>query len=112
MRKRLRKKLRKGEFKELGFETNIYLREGTTEDEFYSFWDDLVEFVEARNLGFGGGGGPVHLEYVIGVLHGRGSVTLEQREELLEWLRAREEVVKVEGSQLFDLYYPPKTVPY
>ena len=112
MRKRLRKKLRKGEFKELGFEVVVDLREDMTDKASDLLWEDMVDFVEARNLGFGGVSGNERLEYSISVLHGRGSVTPEQREEVLAWLEARDEVTEVRGSQLFDVYHPPKTVPY
>ncbi len=109
--KRLRKKLHRGEFRELGFEVRIILEGGVSEERFDIFLDYLIGFVEAHNLGIGGGGDAERVEYVVGVLEGRGSVTPEQREALLAWLAAREEVRQVEGSQLFDLHYPPKTIP-
>ena len=57
MRKRLRKKLRFGEFRELGFTLGFHLQADWQEDRrdrfIYSFLDDCVE---PQGLGFLGGG--------------------------------------------------------
>ena len=57
MNKRLRKKKRVGEFKEFGFELLGDLRRGISDDDINAFVDRLIVVVEARKLGFGGGGG-------------------------------------------------------
>lgn len=57
MNKRLRKKKRVGEFTELGFELLGYIRPGISNDDIDAFVDRLIVVVEARRLGFGGGGG-------------------------------------------------------
>lgn len=110
MRKRLRKKLRRGEFAELGFEVAIQLHEELDEPSFNRFLDDLIDLVERYNLGIGGGGGPKRVSYIVGVLRGRGSVAPEQRDAVLEWLEGRGEVERVEASDLFDLWYPPRHI--
>ncbi|WP_080682026.1 50S ribosome-binding protein YggL [Sorangium cellulosum] len=57
MNKRLHKKKRVGEFKELGFELLGDLRAGISNDDIDAFVDRLVVVAEARKLCFGGGGG-------------------------------------------------------
>jgi uncharacterized protein YggL (DUF469 family) len=52
--KRLRKKHYKGEFRQLGYELRISLKDGLTERRFDAFLNDLIDFVEAHNLGSGG----------------------------------------------------------
>jgi len=57
MRKRLRKKLRLGEFQELGFEVQFRLPENFNEAELDTFMDTFViEAVEQNSLICGGGG--------------------------------------------------------
>jgi uncharacterized protein YggL (DUF469 family) len=56
MKRRLRKKKHLGEFQELGFELHIYLSPSVTTDEVDALWDRLIELIESRRLGFGGGG--------------------------------------------------------
>jgi uncharacterized protein len=57
VKRRLRKKKRIGEFKELGFEVFAYLRDGLSPHEFDAFLDRWIDAVEGRRLAFGGGGG-------------------------------------------------------
>ena len=42
MKKRLRKKLHKGEFKEIGFPINCAFKEGLDEADFDKFIDDFI----------------------------------------------------------------------
>jgi uncharacterized protein YggL (DUF469 family) len=66
--KRLRKKKRVGEFKELGFELLGYLRPGISDGDIDAFVDRLIVVVEARKLGFGGGGRRRHRSHEVGML--------------------------------------------
>lgn len=52
MKKRLRKKKRVGEFRELGFSFELDL-ELTSQDDLDAFVDSMITFAEARNLGIG-----------------------------------------------------------
>lgn len=54
MKRRLRKKKRLGEFRELGFEIRCELG-ASTFDERDAMLDRWIAFVESRGLGFGGG---------------------------------------------------------
>lgn len=101
--RRLRKKLHIGEFQELGFEFDVQFKREPTPDEAESFVDALLaEAIESRNLAFGGwaqGG------YVARA--GRGSVTEQERDAVLDWLRSRPEVREVRASGLKDVWYGP-----
>jgi hypothetical protein len=99
--RRLRKKLRLGEFQELGFSVDITLRRQLTTDESDAFLDALVlDLIEPRSLAYGGGsnGGFV-------VHERRGSATEADREAVVAWLRARKEVEEVEAGALVDVWY-------
>jgi uncharacterized protein len=107
MRKRLRKKLRKGEFKEFGCEVHFSLNPELDDPERESFIDAfLIEAMEARGLGFGGGGELDWSGYV-SLLGRRGSVSESDRASIDRWLRARPEVVAHEVGPLTDAWYGP-----
>lgn len=114
MRKRLRKKLRKGEFKELAVEFIIVFRGDLFTPEYESCIDDLFSFAEALGVELGGSEYPQEkrVDFIGSALKKRGSISLEQREKILNWLEAHEEVIEVRGSQLFDLCYLPRPIPY
>jgi hypothetical protein len=57
MKRRLRKKKRLGEFRELGFEIRADLRDGIEDADFEAFMDRWIGVVDARQLAFGGGAG-------------------------------------------------------
>ncbi|HEY2932919.1 MAG TPA: 50S ribosome-binding protein YggL [Acidobacteriota bacterium] len=60
MKKRLRKKLHRGEFCEFGFEVRFQLSEGLDDARLEQFWDIFIgEAIEARGLMCGGGCGRV-----------------------------------------------------
>ncbi|MFP2961779.1 50S ribosome-binding protein YggL [Myxococcus sp. 1LA] len=79
MNKRLRKKKRGGEFKELGFELLGDLRPGISDVDIDAFVDRLIVVVEARKLGFGGGGGRDGKFEGFVTRIGRGSATEDDR---------------------------------
>ncbi|MGH7466783.1 MAG: 50S ribosome-binding protein YggL [Longimicrobiales bacterium] len=77
MKKRLRKKKRVGEFRELAFPVAFRLDANLDEDAVDAFLDELLAAVEARNLSFIGSG---HVEWYGAVSHlGRGSATAEDQ---------------------------------
>ncbi len=104
MKRRLRKKKRVGEFQELGCEVKATLREGLSDDEFRVFLDRWIDAVEARDLGFGGGGNPADFAGFLARL-GRGSVTEDDRAALSTFLQSDPAVVEHEMGELCDAWY-------
>lgn len=99
--RRLRKKLRIGEFQELGFTWEASFKLPLSPDQAEALVDALiVEAIEPGELAFGGwvSGGVV-------TRPGRGSVSESQRLAVLSWLRARSEIAQVRASELFDIWY-------
>ncbi|HYC42753.1 MAG TPA: 50S ribosome-binding protein YggL [Noviherbaspirillum sp.] len=101
---RQRKKLRLGEFQELGFEVTAGLTKELSREERASFIDALIAAVDERGLLFGGGfnGG---FEGFVVVDAVRGSVTEEQRESFKKWLESRQELKDVVVGPLKDAWY-------
>jgi uncharacterized protein YggL (DUF469 family) len=106
MNRRLRKKKRVGEFKELGFELLGDLRPGISDDDIDAFVDRLIVVVEARRLGFGGGGGrDGKLEgFVTRMGRGSASATEEDRVALAAFLKGDDAVVRHELGALSDAW--------
>ena len=109
MKKRLRKKLHRGEFQELGFEVRVRFDADLSEEAWFAFWDRMVDFVEARGLTFGGGGtlpnGGAFVDRP-----GRASATEEDRAALREWLQEQPEVEEAVLGDLVDAYHGPLTL--
>jgi uncharacterized protein YggL (DUF469 family) len=99
--RRQSKKLHIGEFQELGFLFEATLKAGANEHTFFEAF--LTEAIDLNKLGFGGWatGGSVEK-------HGRGSVTEEQRQMVLNWLVARPEVAALSATGLVDMWYSTK----
>jgi len=81
MRRRLRKKKHLGEFREFGFQVKAEL---SSEADHEAFLDRLIDAVEARQLGFGGGGKEDFQGFVTRL--GRGSASDADREVLGRFL--------------------------
>ncbi|GAB3497603.1 50S ribosome-binding protein YggL [Curvibacter fontanus] len=99
--RRLRKKLRVGEFQELGFSWEAKFKSLLTPEQSEALIDSLLsEVIEPEGLGFGGwaSGG-----FIVGFK--RGSVSESQRETVLKWLRSRAEIDEVKASGLVDAWY-------
>jgi len=110
MRKRLRKKLYMGEFKEMGFHVRFRLAENLGEEDLNMFFDQFVtEIIEANDLYFGGGGNQEWQGFV--GLNRRGSVTEEQRNQVSTWLGNHPQVVEHEVSDLRDVWYDSRDWP-
>jgi uncharacterized protein YggL (DUF469 family) len=103
MRKRLRKKKRIGEFKELAFPIAFRLNSSMDEEAVDAFITDLVAAVEARNLAFVGSG---HHEWYgsLGCLS-RGSATTEDQTFVNELLTADKRVEDVVIGPLRDAWH-------
>jgi uncharacterized protein YggL (DUF469 family) len=105
MNRRLRKKKRVGEFKELGFELQDDLRPGISGEHVEAFIDRLIDVVEARQLAFGGGAGrDCKLDGFVTRM-GRGSATEEDRAALAAFLEGDDAVVRHEVGALRDAWY-------
>ncbi len=98
MNKRLRKKLRRGEFTELGFEVLLKTHLDTAE-AIHSWVDDLISFTEGRDLGVGGG----HISFY--VTRYRGSCTEEDRQAYHQWLGSQPIVASWTIAPLSDAWY-------
>ena len=104
MRKRLRKKLRIGEFQELGFELKFRLDEAVSDTEVEPFWDAFIgEAVEPRGLMCGGGCGR---EWEVFVARpNRQSASEDDRHALEQWLQANRHVVDLQIGPLIDEWH-------
>jgi uncharacterized protein len=104
VKRRLRKKLRKGEFQELGFEVRYACAEGLTDDACDAAFDRFIlEAIEGNDLAFGGGG-PRHVDGFV-TTRGRGSVSEGQREAVERWLAACPEVGHYEIGPPVDAWH-------
>ena len=102
MKKRLRKKLRWGEFQELGFNLEFDYTgdpDGKVSDIFLT---DFINAIEALGLEVGGGGYRHHDYFV--AKH-RGSVTEEQRGSVIDWLEKHPETANIAAGPLKDVWY-------
>jgi uncharacterized protein YggL (DUF469 family) len=99
--RRLRKKLRVGEFQEFGFNVKISLAAALSREGEEAFIDDLLSAViEPKSLGYAGW---VRGGFIVPI--GRGSVTEQEREDIRKWLEARPEIDVVEVGPLEDAWY-------
>lgn len=104
--RRLRKKLCVDEFQELGFELNLEFKEDLSEEAIDAFLDAfLTEAMDANGLDYVGGE-----DFGLVCLANRGSVSEEQRSTVEAWLKARNELTKIEVSPLVDAWYPDKPI--
>lgn len=104
MKKRIRKKLHRGEFKEMGFCVSFRVQESMTDEELDLFLDKfLSEAIEAQGMEFGGSGYKDWQGFVS--LSGRGSVTEEQLNSVEAWLAAHPSVEEHKVSALVDSWY-------
>jgi uncharacterized protein YggL (DUF469 family) len=107
LKARQRKKLRVGEFKELGFEIDLVFDMPMDGEPYEDFIDALFLFLESRDLLAGGFGGRMPLLETGGYVArtGRGSASEDDAAAVVEWLRARPEVRDARAGQLLDAWY-------
>jgi hypothetical protein len=110
MNKRLRKKKRVGEFRELGFRVRFETPGLSPEqvDALIDRW--LDEAIESNGLACGGSCGPVQWDGFVQMDH-RGSATNEHREAVTSWLKSQSTIKNVEVSPLIDAWYGPFDAP-
>lgn len=99
--RRLRKKLRIGEFQEFGFAFVVKLKKPLSFEEEAGLIDSFIsEMIEPCSLAFGGGlrGGFI-------VRNTRGSATEDDRISVKEWLSSRPEIDSVMVGPLIDAWY-------
>ena len=103
MRKRLRKKLRRGEFVERGFVVAFRISAPAGSDAALDIIDALLaEAIEPRDLALYGGGGQLWSAFV--KASGRRSVTETDMNSVLGWLRSRPDVSEVRAGPLIDAW--------
>lgn len=105
MKRRIRKKKRIGEFRELGFEVLADLRDGLSPNEFDAFLDRWISVVESRQLAFGGGGGHDGKFEGFVARAGRGTASEEDRAMLAAFLEGDAAVNRHEVRELRDAWY-------
>ncbi|WP_417069888.1 50S ribosome-binding protein YggL [Niveibacterium terrae] len=104
---RQRKKLRLGEFQELGLEIRLKFAQPQQDEALWAFADAFIDLVESRKLvlsGFGGATPLVETEIFV-TRDGRGSVSEEDVAVLLDWLKAKAEVASAETDGRIDAWY-------
>jgi uncharacterized protein YggL (DUF469 family) len=105
MKKRIRKKKRVGEFQELGFEVSASLRAGTSDVELEAFVGRLLDFVETRELAFGGGAGFEGRLSGFVTRGARGSATDDDRQALARFLVGDGVIAEHEIGRLEDAWH-------
>lgn len=113
MKKRLRKKKHIGEFTELGFRFVGKFESELTEEQAEQFGDQLIDFVEAHDMGLGGGMGRKSFDMMAqhmpkkrkGKGFARGSCTDDHREIVKKFLMSRSEIAEFEIGMLVDMWH-------
>ena len=106
MRKRLRKKLHRGEFTELGSRVRFRFSPDLSTDDRNRLIDDFTrEAIEANGLQFGGGGSKNIWEGFVALDAPRGSVTEDHRQKVIQWLEANPKILEYEVGPLVDAWY-------
>lgn len=103
---RQRKKMKVGEFTELGFSLLVTLKPQLAADAQDALLDAWLEAVDAQGVSFGGHFGGDEVQRFEGIVFpvGRTKVTEEMRASLVAWLNARDEVDAVDADELADLW--------
>jgi uncharacterized protein YggL (DUF469 family) len=104
MKKRLRKKLFIKEFQQLGFRFLFDFVESASEADERQFVLDLMAYEDANAMLAAGG----HNIFYVYPASKRGSVTPLQRQNLINWLKQRTDIINVEVRPLTDAWYPAK----
>jgi len=108
MKKRLRKKLRRGEFREVGFRVQFRLLDQADETAQRSFLDAFIgDPIERNGLVCGGQHGAVWDAFV--TPRDRGTATEEHRGKVERWLQDHPEAWEVRVGPLVDAGSPSKS---
>lgn len=98
--RRLRKKLRTGEFQQWGFEFEAELKVRLPDEGEVLVDSFLAEVIEPRSLALGGW---ITSGFVVSF--GRGSATDEDRQVVQDWLQARPEIKAARVGPLIDAWH-------
>lgn len=101
---RLNKKLYVGEYAVLGFEVSFKFTQ-IDEQTFDTFFTDIIEFVESRNLIMGGAGGTQDFVIYMSSYERYSSATEQDRSEFEQWLGRCEFIIDSNVAPLSDAYY-------
>lgn len=104
MKKRLRKKLHLGEFRELCFRVAYHTSTEFSAVDTDALLDRFIDMIEANDLQFGGGGGPNEWDGIV-ELCGRGTATDRHRQAVRLWLESQPEVSDILVGDLVDAWY-------
>ena len=97
--RRLRKKLRVGEFQIMGFSLSVTLKNSLTIEQDNDFWDRFIlEAIEDQRLTYGG----LTEGYV--APEGDVSATEADREHVRQWLLTQPEVIEFKVGELSDAH--------
>ncbi|MFT6985758.1 MAG: hypothetical protein ACJAT7_001574 [Psychromonas sp.] len=102
--RRLRKKLYVDEYTVYGFEVSLSFKE-MEESALDPFLNDMVDFVESRNLMIAGGGGIDVFDVFVSSIDRYGSASEEDRHALSNWLGEKSFIKNVEVGDLVDANY-------
>lgn len=105
MKKRLRKKLHKGEFKELGFNVDFHYKV-SGEDEVDRLIDEFLAVAEGNRCCVGGWyaqEGNKASFFVVSLE--RRSVLPEERQAIVKWLEDNPEIDNITAGELRDAWY-------
>ena len=103
MKKRLRKKLYLGEFRELGFSVSFQTLTAISTDERSSLLEAFIEMIEMNGLQFGGGGLDEWEGFV--ALDSRGTATECHRQVVRRWLQDHRQIENVVVGDLVDAWH-------
>lgn len=104
--RRLRKKLFLGEFQELGFDVHVRFHGPLGSDALDVFYGRLLPWLRDRSLDVGGLGGALPLLATDGFICAHaGSVSIQDRARVIDWLTEQKEVLSAEAGKLRDAWY-------
>ncbi len=104
MKKRLRKKLHKGEFKEMGFKIEFEYDPNLTKEDLDKLWLRFIEdAIEGNNLCVGGGGNYSQSYFVCRY---KSSANQQDKDKLNKWfLSQKETIISFTISDLTDAWH-------
>ena len=104
MRKRLRKKLRRGEFTQLGFNVRYSVQPGVATRVLDDLLDSFIlQAVEGNDLSCGGGGGPAEWDFFV-CGEGRRSAIDADRQRVQDWLKHQPQITSIQVGVLQDAW--------
>lgn len=108
LKRRLRKKIRVGEFQEFGFQVEVKFKLNLSKSVSNKFYSDFIALIEENKLAFGGGSSPESLQGFVTGWEKYRSPTDVQRKKIENWLKDRKEISKCEVGILKDAWYDVK----